>query len=90
MRRAALSTVAETVFSALHAPLQMLWHSKFVFTLLRGTGVSWGPQKRIADGIAWSEAVRRHWGHSLVGLVWGALVLSARMSKSGRFGSAFG
>jgi membrane glycosyltransferase len=74
MRRAALSVLAETVFSSLHAPLQMLWHSKFVVTILRGTGVQWGPQKRVADGIAWSEAVRRHWGHTAVGLVWGTLV----------------
>jgi len=54
-------------FSRLHAPLQMLWHSKFVVTILRGTAVNWGPQKRIADGIAWSEAICRHWGHTLVG-----------------------
>jgi membrane glycosyltransferase len=74
LRRATLSALAETVFSALHAPLQMLWHSKFVVTILRGTGVSWGPQKRIADGIAWSEALRRHWGHTLVGFIWGTLV----------------
>jgi membrane glycosyltransferase len=74
LRRATLSALAETVFSALHAPLQMLWHSKFVVTILRGTAVNWGPQKRIADGIAWSEGIRRHWGHTLVGIVWGALV----------------
>ena len=32
---------------------------------LLGVGVSWGPQKRAADGTAWSEAARRHWGHTL-------------------------
>jgi membrane glycosyltransferase len=74
LRRATLSVLAETVFSALHAPLQMLWHSKFVATMLSGTGVSWGPQKRIAHGTPWPEAIRRHWGHTAVGLVWGTLV----------------
>lgn len=74
LRRAAVSAVAETFFSALHAPLQMLWHSKFVATILLGVGVHWGPQKRTADGIAWLEAVRHHWGHTLIGLIWGAFV----------------
>jgi membrane glycosyltransferase len=74
LRRAASSVLAETIFSALHAPLQMLWHSKFVVTILSGTTVNWGPQKRVADGIALSEAVRRHWGHTAVGLIWGTLV----------------
>jgi membrane glycosyltransferase len=72
LRNAFASAVAETLFSALHAPLQMLWHSKFVVTILMGTGVHWGPQKRTADGIAWSEAVRAHWGHTAIGLLWGA------------------
>jgi membrane glycosyltransferase len=74
LKRAALSAVAETVFSTLHAPLQMLWHSTFVATILLGMGVKWGPQKRTADGIAWSVAARRHWGQTLIGLVWGAIV----------------
>lgn len=74
IKNAILSAAAETVFSSMHAPLQMLWHSQFVATILMGIGVSWGPQKRTADGIAWSEAIRRHWWHTLVGVVWGATV----------------
>jgi len=66
--------VAETVFSTLHAPMQMLWHSQFVVTILLGRGVHWGPQKRTADGTAWSYAFKRHWGHTLAGLVWGILI----------------
>ncbi|HZM01513.1 MAG TPA: glucans biosynthesis glucosyltransferase MdoH, partial [Candidatus Saccharimonadales bacterium] len=41
---ATLGAMAETIFSALHAPLQMLWHSKFVAAALFGFGVHWGPQ----------------------------------------------
>jgi membrane glycosyltransferase len=71
LQRAAVSVVAETVFSTLHAPLLMLWHTRFVITNLLGVSVSWGPQVREADGTAWGYAVRRHWGHTLIGLVWG-------------------
>jgi membrane glycosyltransferase len=71
MQRAAVSAVLETFFSSLHAPLQMLWHSKFVATILLGMGVHWGPQKRSADGIAWSVAIRQHWVHTLIGAAWG-------------------
>jgi membrane glycosyltransferase len=74
LQRATLSAVAETIFSSLHAPLQMLWHSKFVAAILLGTGVHWGPQKRTADGIAWSQAVRVHYGHTLLGILWGWII----------------
>ena len=76
LARSAAGVVWETVFSTLHAPLQMLWHTRFVITILLGMGVNWGTQKRAADGTAWFYALARHWGHLLVGLVWGALVLS--------------
>jgi membrane glycosyltransferase len=74
LARAAAGTVTETLFSTLHAPLQMLWHTRFVVTIFLGMDVNWGPQKRTADGTAWSLAIRRHWGHTFVGLVWGSLV----------------
>jgi membrane glycosyltransferase len=37
-------------------------------------GVNWGTQNRAADGTAWAFAIRRHWGHTLVGMVWGGLI----------------
>ena len=52
----------------------MLWHSKFVVTILLGMGVQWGPQNRKTDGIAWSAALEAHWQHLLIGLGWGAAV----------------
>ena len=67
--------MAETLFSTLHAPLQMLWHTRFVITILMGTGVSWGEQNRNADGTAWMFAIQRYWGHTLTGLIWGGLML---------------
>jgi membrane glycosyltransferase len=71
---AACGAVAETAFSTLHAPLQMLWHSQFVAASLMLFGVQWGPQKRTADGVAWSQAIRRHWGHTAIGLIWGTAI----------------
>ena len=68
------STVAETVFSTLHAPLQMLWHTGFVITILMGRGVNWGTQQRTADGTAWLTALKRFWRHTTLGLIWGGLV----------------
>ncbi len=44
LERATVSVVAETVFSTLHAPLLMLWHTRFVVTNLLGVSVGWGPQ----------------------------------------------
>lgn len=72
--RAAFGAVLETLFSTLHAPLQMLWHSKFVATILMGMGVNWGTQNRGSDGTPWRVAVQEHWGHTLLGLVWGSFV----------------
>jgi membrane glycosyltransferase len=72
--RATAGTIGETVFSTLHAPLQMLWHTRFVFTLLSGRSVNWGSQKRSADSTTWLYAAQRHWGHTVIGLAWGALV----------------
>jgi membrane glycosyltransferase len=74
LQRAAVGAILETAFSSLHAPLQMLWHSKFVATILLGIGVHWGPQKRTADGIAWSEAFKQHWAHTVIAVVWGVAI----------------
>jgi len=74
MIHAACGAVAETAFSTLHAPLQMLWHSQFVAASLMLFGVHWGPQNRTADGVAWSQALRRHWAHTIIGLIWGTAI----------------
>jgi len=74
--RSTAGVICETIFSTFHAPLQMLWHTRFAITILLGMGVNWGAQKRAADGTAWFYALARHWGHVVVGLIWGALVWS--------------
>jgi membrane glycosyltransferase len=63
--------IGETIFSTLHAPLLMLWHTRFVLTNIAGISVGWTTQKRSADGTDWLYAAQRHWGHTLIGLAWG-------------------
>lgn len=63
--------IGETIFSTLHAPLLMLWHTRFVLTNIAGISVGWTTQKRSADGTDWLYAAQRHWGHTLIGLTWG-------------------
>jgi membrane glycosyltransferase len=72
--RATIGVIGETIFSTLHAPLQMLWHTRFVTANVLGVSVGWGPQKRAAGGTTWRFALRRHWGHTLIGVVWGAFM----------------
>ena len=72
---ATVGAIAETAFSTLHAPLQMLWHSKFVAASLLLFGVHWGPQKRTADGIGWQQAIREHGIQTAIGLIWGGAIL---------------
>lgn len=70
--RVLMSTVTEIVFSALLAPIHMMFNSKFVLFSLLGQGVSWVTQRRGAeDGTDWREAIITHGGQTLFGLVWG-------------------
>jgi len=71
LARTTAGVIGETVFSTLHAPLLMLWHTRFILTNLLGLSVVWNPQKRAADGTTWLYAIQRHWGHTLIGGVWG-------------------
>ena len=68
---ATAGVIGETLFSTLHAPLLMLWHTRFVLTNIAGISVGWTTQSRTADGTDWLYAIQRHWGHTLIGLVWG-------------------
>jgi membrane glycosyltransferase len=67
-----LSALLEIGFSALLAPINMMFNSKFVFSTLLGQGVAWVTQRRGAeDGTDWREAIITHGGQAFFGLVWG-------------------
>lgn len=71
--RLVLSALLETVVSALLAPINMVFNSKFVLFTLLGQGVAWVTQKRGSDddGTDWREAIITHGGQTAFGIVWG-------------------
>jgi len=69
------SMLLETIFSTLIAPVMMLFQTSFLLLTVRGRIVKWETQPRDDRGVAWREALARHWGHSLLALLWGGLVL---------------
>jgi len=72
--RSTAGVIGETIFSTLHAPMLMLWHTRFVVSNLAGISVGWTSQRREADGTDFVYALQRHWGHMVIALVWGGLV----------------
>lgn len=70
--RLVASAILEAAISALIAPVNMMFHSKFVLFTVMGQGVSWVTQKRGADdGTDWREAIITHGPQTIFGLVWG-------------------
>jgi membrane glycosyltransferase len=72
--RLALSVLLECLMSALLAPVRMLFHSQFVVASLLGRRVRWRSPKRADAQTAWSDAVRRHGLHTVLGAAWLGLV----------------
>lgn len=62
------SAMVETLFSAVIAPVTMLFHTQFVVANLLGRSVAWTTQQRGARRTSWSEALSAHWTHTLLGL----------------------
>ncbi len=68
-----VSAVLEMLASALLAPVNMMFHARFVIDILLGQGVSWVTQRREAvDDADWREAILTHALQMVFGLVWGA------------------
>lgn len=61
------SVVLETLFSALLAPVMMLFHSLFMLGILAGRAVGWPPQARGERGMSWALALGRHGGQVALG-----------------------
>ena len=66
----------EQLFSILLAPAMMLFHTTFVVTTLLGKPVVWHAQERGDRGIGVLEALMRHKWHLIIGLAWGAVILT--------------
>ncbi|MGH8519529.1 MAG: glucans biosynthesis glucosyltransferase MdoH, partial [Panacagrimonas sp.] len=60
----------ETVFSALLAPIRMMFHTKFVLGALLGWKLVWKSPPRGDNETTWREALEKHGMGTLLGLVW--------------------
>ena len=69
-----LSVLLELLFSALLAPIRMLFHTQFIVTALTGLGVHWKSPPREDAETTWGEGVRCHGAHTLLGGAWAAAV----------------
>jgi membrane glycosyltransferase len=67
------SMALELLLAALYAPVQMLLQSRHIFEILTGRDAGWQTQRRNEGTVSWAEACRFHWGHTLAGIVLGAL-----------------
>jgi membrane glycosyltransferase len=68
------SMLMELIFSALLAPIRMLFHAQFVTAALLGIGIQWKSPPREDSQTPWSEALRRHGSGTLLGCAWAGLV----------------
>jgi len=74
--RAALwaSLLLEMVFSALLAPIRMLFHTRFVVLALTGLRLAWRSPSRDDAETTWGHAFRHHGLQTLLGVAWVAFV----------------
>ena len=71
--RLAVSLAGEMLLSALLAPIRMLFHTQFA-TALAGHAVRWKSPPRGDSETGWRYAFTRHGLHTLVGVLWAAVV----------------
>ncbi len=72
--RLSMSALLELVFSALLAPIRMLFHTQFVLAAVTGWKLHWKSPARQDDETGWGRAFRHHGLHTLLGLGWAGLV----------------
>ena len=73
---ATVSMLLEALFSALLAPVRMLFHSRYVLLTLLGREVGWGTQQRSETGTRWRDALRHHGPGVFLALAWSGYVYS--------------
>lgn len=69
--RLTLGMLLELLFSAMLAPVRMLFHTRFVAAAMLGWEIRWKSPPRSDAETGWDEALRQHGGHTLLGLAWG-------------------
>src|SRR5438128_2612718 len=62
------SMLAEFALSVMLAPIRMLFHTQFVLAAFFGWAVQWKSPPREDSETTWTEALRRHGWHTLLGV----------------------
>ncbi len=73
--RLLLSAGLEMLFAVVIAPVMMIYHSRFVLSVLGGHDKGWEPPVRQARSVGWAQAWRSARGTTAVGLGWAGLTL---------------
>lgn len=69
--------VIEQLVATLLAPVQMLFNTQFVASVLAGRPVHWVSQARDSgDGLDWRTAILTHGAHTVIGAVWALVAWS--------------
>ena len=66
------SLLIEMLFSALLAPIRMLFHTQFVLAALLGWTIQWKSPPREDAATPWREALARHGPGTALGVIWTA------------------
>ena len=69
------SALLELLFAVVIAPIMMMYHTRFVLSVLSGHDIRWAPQVRDGRAVTWPEAWRKTSGITAVGLSWAGLTL---------------
>jgi membrane glycosyltransferase len=67
--RVVLGAVAETILSALYAPIMMMMQTRQVAEILFGQDSGWATQSRRHSRTPWGTLLRRHWLQTFAGFV---------------------
>jgi membrane glycosyltransferase len=67
--RVVLGAVAETILSALYAPIMMMMQMRQISEIFVGQDSGWATQSRKHSRTPWATLLRRHWLQTLAGVV---------------------
>jgi membrane glycosyltransferase len=70
------SALLEALFGILVAPLLMMYHARFVVSILRGRSARWDAQVRDGERLTWGAAWRATGWITGVGVVWAGVTLA--------------
>ena len=74
--RVVLGFALEHLLSALLAPVQMCFNTRFVTEIMMGRDVPWNPQTRDAgSSVDWGGIVKAHAGLTAIGIIWAMIAL---------------